>query len=166
MKVKTEKLFLFYLFFLGFLTLLMMIQSAFLPSGRYSFMPYLIWPPLILLFLRQKLWVSLYFLLFISTLSCFFLSLSAPVLFCLYLFCFLLVLLIKSFFLSRPAFLFFSLVFSLSFIFPYLIDLGYDFSINDLSLFTIFFNLLRALSTLILSFLFFPFLKKHIPISS
>ena len=163
MSIKTEKPLLFWFVFLSLLSGALFLQSAFLPNGeKYSLIPYLTWPPIVFFFLYHNSLSSLGLLFFMSVLSSIFFSLSVPVLFILYLSCYLIVFLIKSFFLSQSPRLFFILVFTTSFCFPYLVDLAYDFSINDFSFSTSLFYFSKAFATLILSFLIFPLLKKHL----
>ena len=163
MNLKTEKPLLFWCIFLTLLSCALIGQSAFLPAGgQYNWGPYLIWPPMVFFFLYHNSISSLLLLSFMSVLSSIFFSLSTLSVFFLYLFCFVTVFSIKTFFFSKSSLLFFILVFLISFFFPYLADLAYDFSINDLSLAASLFYFSKAFATLILSFLLFPFLKKHL----
>ena len=163
MSIKTEKPLLFWFVFLSLLSGALIVQSAFLPNEEnYSLIPYLTWPPIVFFFLHYNSLSSLGLMLFMSVLSSIFFSLSVPVLFILYLVCFLSVFLIKSFVLSQSSRLFLTLVFIISFCFPYLVDLAYDFSINDFSLSTSLFYCSRAFATLVLSFFLVPLLNKQL----
>lgn len=163
MNIQTENQGLFWLtLFIG-LSLALIIQSSFLPLGEsYSLSPYLIWPPLLFFFLHHNSLSSLILLFFTSLLSSIYFSLPLLSLFLLYFICFLLVSFVKQIFFSKSPLIFFALTFVISLIFPYLVDLAYDFSIDDLSLSTNLFYLSKAFSTLILSVLLFPFLKRYL----
>ena len=153
----------FWFAFLSLLTCAFIGQSAFLGFvGKQIFTPYLTWPLIVFFLLWQKSLPALALLIFISILSHAFYPLSIFTLFILYLFCFLQIFFIKKFFFSKSPQIFLILVFMLSFFWPYLVDGAYDFSVNDLSLSTTVFYFSKALSTVFLSFLLFPLLKKHL----
>lgn len=161
MQIKTEKSLLFWFVFFSLLSGALIFQSSLLSSGeKYSFVPYLTLPPLVFVFLYHDGFSSLYLLLFMSFLSSAFSPLPVSSLFLIYFLYFLLVFFIKNFF-FKSSFLFFILVFTFSFVFPYLFDLTYNFSIKDFSFSTSLFYFFKAIMTLILSFLLFPFLKKY-----
>lgn len=165
--MKTRNPLLFWFLFLVCLSGALIVQSAFLPNSNiYSWIPYLTWPPVIFFFLYHSPISSLALSFFMSLLSSVFLSLSVFSLFFIYLFCFLVVFLIKNFFFSKSSRLFFVLVFVVSFCFPYLVNLAYDFSINNLSLSVIFFYFSKSFMTVILSLLLFPYLKTYLQYSS
>ena len=152
-----------WLIFSSLLACAVMGQCAFLSSiEKQSFIPYLIWPPVVFFFLHHKTLSSVILLIFVSILSSVFSSLTVLTFFLLYLFCFFQIFFIKKFFFSKAPLLFLSLVFILSFSFPYLVDGAYDFSVNDFSLSTAGFYFLKALSTVFLSFFLFPLLKKYL----
>lgn len=157
----------FWFVFLSLLSAALIVQSAFLPNTKnYSLIPYLTWPPLLFFLLHHNSISSLSLLSAMSLLSNVFFSLPVLLLFILYFFCFLIVVFAKLFFFSKSPLLFFALVFAISFCFPYLVDLAHDFSINDYSLSTNLFYFSKASSTLILSLLLFPFLKKYLQTQS
>lgn len=159
--MKNEKPFLFWFAFLSLLNLTLIFQTAVLPPGG-AFVPYLIWPPVVFFFLYHDSFSSLILLFFISLLSSLFLSLSVPAVFLVYFLFFVSVFLIKHLFFSKSPTLFFILVFTISWIFPYSIDLSYDFAIGDFSSSTSLFYFSKACMTLLLAFLLFPFLKKYL----
>lgn len=162
MTIKNKNSPLFWFTFLLLLSGVFIIQTTLLSnSGTYSFIPYFIWPPLIFLFLHKNIWTSTFLVLFISILSGAFSYLSVPSLFLLYFLLFLCILFTKNFFFSDSPTSFFILVFITSWIFPYFVDWIHRLSIDDFSLTTSIFYLSKALATLALSIILFPFLKKQ-----
>ncbi len=141
----------------------LIFQTSLLPSGeKYNYIPYLTLPVIVFFFLHQNNFPSLFLLLFMSFLSGAFFPLPFSSLFFLYFSCFFIIFLIKGLFFFKSPFLFFALVFIVSLIFPYLVDLIYDFSINDFSFSTNLFYFVKAVMTLFLSFLLFPILKTQL----
>ena len=162
-KIKTKNLWLFWLIFLSFLSFALIFQSSFLPLGeRYKFIPYLTLPAVVFFFLHHNNMSSLWLLLFMSFLSSAFSPLPFSATFFLYLLCLLTVFLIKNFFFFKSSFLFFILAFTVSLLFPYFVDLTYDLSIDDFSVSTGLNHFVKAISTLVLSFMLFPFLRKYL----
>ena len=161
MNLKIKKPVLFWSVFFIFVSLVLSLQSAFLgPISRWG--PYFIWPLLLFFFLYRSGVFCLSLLFFISVFSSVFLSLSVFHVFVVYLLCFLFVFFIKTFFFSKSPLLYFTLLFLISFCFPYLIDGAYDFLINDWSFVTARFYFIKAFLTLLLSVPLFVFLKKYL----
>ena len=127
-----------------------------------SFVPYVLWPPLIFFFLYRSFLSSFVLLFIISALSSVFLSLSIPIIFFIYLLFFIGLMLIKQFFYSKSIVFFSVLVFLFSFFCPFLIERFYGFYILSFS--NILFYLYKSFITCILAILVFPILKKYFPI--
>lgn len=155
---------LFWFSFLGLLCCALIVQSSFLKgtSETYNLIPYLTLPAVVFFFLHYNSFLSVCFLLFMSFLSAAFSTAAVPSLFFVYFLCFLIVSLVKSFFFFKSSLLFFILVFTISLIFPYFVDLIPDFFINDFSFPINLLYLIKAFMTLLLSLLLFPILKKYL----
>lgn len=163
MKTKTKSSWLFWFAFLGLLSGALILQVSFLPKGEgYKFIPYLTLPAIVFFFLHHNIFSSFCLILFMSFLSGAFSPLPVLSLFVLYFLCLLIVLFVKNFFFFKSSFLFFSLVFTVSLFFPYMVDLSYELAIKDFSLSTNLLYFVKAVVTLVLSLLLFPFLKKHL----
>ena len=152
----------FFLVLFGFFIL----QSSVLSFAlKPMFVPYILWPPLLFVFL-YKSWQTAFILLsFISVLSSVFLSLSIPVLFFIYLFFFAVAVIIKQFFFSKSFAFFVSLSLIFSFLFPYFIEGAYGLSKLSFSSSVFLFYFYKSLITCVLAGCLFPVLKKYFPIS-
>ena len=163
MKTKTKSSWMFWFAFFGLLSGVLILQISFLPKGDgHKFIPYLTLPTIVFFFLHHNIFPSFCLTLFMSFLSSAFFPLPLPSLFFIYFLCLLTVLLFKSLFFFKSSLLFFILVFTVSLFFPYLADLSYELSINDFSFSTNLLYFVKAVMTLVLSLLLFPFLKKHL----
>ena len=160
--MQTKNNFFFWIFFLSLLSLALILQITLAQGAKSIMTPYLFLPLILFFFLHNKASPSIGLSLFIGTLASAFSSLPAPNLILLFLFLFLFILLLKQIFFYKSSLLFFSLVALFSLLFPFLALLFQGFPKND----TFFLNkihLLRTITTLIASFVMFPFLKKYLP---
>ena len=160
--MKTTNKLLFALIFLSLLSLAFMLQiTVGQKELTYEVMPYIFLPLILFFFLHHKAFPSIGLCLFIGILSSAFSSLPAPALFFLFLSLFLFILFIKQIFFYKSTLLFFSLVTLFSLSLPFLSHLFQGFPKNDF-FFPQKISLLKTFTTLIFSFILFPFLKKKL----
>ena len=141
------------------------LQSSFLAVLiPPSFVPYVLWPPLLFFFLYRGGLSSVVLICFVSALSSVFLSLSVSILFFIYLLFFAGVSAVKQFFYSKSILFFTGMVFGFSFFCSYLIEglsrLEFSFSSSS-SLFYFY----KSFMTSVLAVILFPIFKKRFPIS-
>lgn len=160
MKIKNK--FLFWTAFLSLLCIALMFQITFGQKGiKYTVTPYIFLPVLIFFFLHNKAFFSIGLCLFLGTLSSAFSPLSAPILIFLFLSLFLFILFIKQIFFYKSTLLFFALVSFFSLLLPSFSRMAYEFSKNHF-FFPDEISFLKTLTTLILSLILLPFLKKYL----
>ena len=166
MKPSANRSFTFWFVCFICLTALLIFQSSFLSSIlKPSFVPYILWSPLLFFFLYKSFLHSFILLFFASILSSVFLSLSVTALFFIYLFFFISVIAIKQFFISKSFIFFVNLVFVFSFLFPCLVEGAYDLLLFKLSLSDVLFYFYKSFTTAVFAGFLFPVLKRYFSIS-
>lgn len=139
------------------------LQSFFLPLIFHPvFIPYFIWPPLFYFFFYRKKEEALGLVCFASLFSSAFLSHSAPFLFFIYLFLWIICVLLKKILSFKSPIVFSVAVCIFSLLLPQFIHKQAFFLSFSFEKGLIFYSL-KAITTGLLAFVLFPFLKRYFP---